>query len=305
MIATQTEKTKGELDFIPLTVKSLSKLKSKLADCRSMLCDYTTGGLLFGMRSLYSPQYAQGSHATYISVRSDDGAQREFLLPLPYSTDAVDELYEYTKKKNIPLIFSGLTENFAAHIARHLHCGYSMTDELCDYVYNAKALATLEGSSYHTQRTNIRKLQRTHENREYRKITEDNLSDALAYADRLFSGFNADGSTFAQAGKEIVYDSLQNLDSLGMSGGILYVDGRACGVAAGTVKRDMLYIHVLRADREIWGAWNLLCREFVSAHADKINYVNMEDDLGDSGIRRMKMSYAPIEFINRCRVEIV
>ena len=92
-----TSQTQGELDFFPLNIKSLSKLKNMLCDCRALLCDYTTGGLLFGIHSLYSPQIAQGKFATYISVRSEDGAGREFLLPLPYSTDAIDELYEYTK----------------------------------------------------------------------------------------------------------------------------------------------------------------------------------------------------------------
>ncbi len=293
-----------ELEFLPLSIKALSSLKKALDECPAMLCDYTTGGLLFGMKTLYRPRYAKGKHATYISVRSEDGKKREFLLPIPYSTDAIDELYEYTKRKGIPFVISGIPLNFASHIARHLKCGYTMTDELCDYVYDSQSLATLEGSSFHTQRTNIRKLQRLHETWEYKEITKADLSDAKAYADSLFSNFDAESSKYAQAGKDIVYDSLNNLAALGMSGGILYVDGKAAGVAVGTVKREMLYIHVLRADREIWGAWNLLCREFVAAHADKIKYVNMEDDLGDEGIRRMKMSYAPIEFINRCKVEL-
>ncbi len=304
MQVTDNESKQAELEFLPLNIKLLSGIAEQLTECKAMLCDYTTGGMLFGMRSLYFPQYSQGENATFVSVRSEDGQNCEFLLPMPYSTDAIDELYEYTKKKKIPMIFTGLTSRYATHIAKHLRCGYTMTDELCDYVYDAKALATLEGNSYHTQRTNIRKLQRTYESWEYRPLTKHNVSDALGYADRLFADFDPSESKYSQAGKDIVYDSVSNLDALGMMGGVLYVEGKACGVAVGSIKHDMLYIHVLRADREIWGAWNLLCREFVLAHVDKIKYVNMEDDLSDEGIRRMKMSYAPIELINRCRIEV-
>ncbi len=294
--------TYGELDFLPLSIKELPYLLPSLSECKAMLCDYTAGGLLFGIHRLYAPQYSKGKNATYISVRSEDGSSREFLLPLPYSTEAIDELCEYTKRKNLPLVFSGLTEKYAMHIARHLHCSYSMTDELCDYVYDAKALSTLEGSDYHTHRTNIRKLQRMCNSWEYKALTKENIGQALDYADRLFADLDEESNKYASSGKDIVYDSLRNFDSLCLYGGVLYVDGNVCGVAVGSIKQDMLYIHVLRADRDIWGAWNLLCREFVSAHADKIKYVNMEDDLGEEGIRRMKMSYAPIEFINRCRV---
>ena len=298
-----TQKSDGELCFTRLDTEGLSRLKEKLTECDSALCDYTTGGLLFGMRSLYKPEIAEGACASFISVLSEEGGEREFLMPIPFSLDAVDELCAYAKKENAPLTFSGLSEPYAKIIAEHLNAEYSMTDRLSDYVYDAQALSALEGKHYHTQRTNIRKLERTHKSWEYQSITAENLPDAIACADALFEGLDLQ-EKYAEAGRDIVYDSLYNLDALGMSGGILYIDGTAAGIAVGTLKQEMLYIHVLRARREIWGAWNLLCREFVRAHAGKAKLVNMEDDLDNEGIRRMKRSYSPINFIKRCRIEV-
>jgi len=295
----------SELDFVPLTIKSLSKLTPKLKESRAMLCDYTPGGLLFGMRKLYSPIISSTPDAVFISVRSDTDLCREYMLPIGADISSIDILYEHAKKNNDPLTVGALPQYEAEMIARRFHCGYEMTGELCDYVFDAKALATLEGSSYQTQRTNIRKLSREHESWSYARIDKTNVGDAVAFANELFRGAVSDGSRFWQAGVDIVYDSLKNLDALDLVGGILYVDGACAGVAVGFIKHEMLYIHVLRAKREIWGAWNLLCREFVADHQSEIKYVNMEDDLGNSGIRRMKMSYAPIEFINRCKVKLV
>ena len=301
---TQTQ-SKCELDFKPLTIKELSSLTEQLRECKAMLCDYTPGGLLFGIKELYSPMICKTPKAVFISVCSDSEASREYMLPIGAGTEAVDILFEYARKSNLPLTLSGIPPHDAKMIAQRFGCEYEMTSELCDYVYDAKALATLEGSSYRTQRTNIRKLEREHESWSYRKLCRENAADALSFADELFSSTASDGSKFWQAGVEIVYDALENLDALDLVGGILYVEGVCAGVAVGFIKHEMLYIHVLRAKREIWGAWNLLCREFVADHLSEIKYVNMEDDLGNSGIRRMKMSYAPIEFINRCKVKLI
>ena len=301
---TQTD-NECKLDFLPLTVKSLSELTPKLRESRAMLCDYTPGGLLFGINNLYAPMICITPEAALISVRSESELAREYMLPIGAGIEAVDILFEHAKKNNSPLILGGIPRNEAEMIARRFHCDYEMTDKLCDYVYDAKALATLEGSSYQTQRTNIRKLEREHESWSYRRLCPENVSDALAFADELFSGATPDGSEFWQAGVEIVYDALANLDALDLVGGILYVDGAVAGIAVGFIKHEMLYIHVLRAKRDIWGAWNLLCREFTADKVHKIKYVNMEDDLENAGIRRMKMSYAPIEFINRCKVRIL
>ena len=305
MQQTQAEQGITELDFSPLTVDALSEITPILKESGSMLCDYTPGGLLFGIRELYSPQICLHDGRLFVSVLSEDGLSREFLMPTGDAERSLDMLYSYTKKNNIPFIFGGITKDDAETAARHFGCEYEITDRLYDYVYDAESLASLKGSKYHTHRTNIRKLERQHESYSYKRIEDAaDIETALAFADELFSGEEPVTSKYWQAGKDIVYDSLKNLNRLCMRAGILCVDGMAAGVAVGFIKHETLYIHVLRAKREIWGAWNLLCREFVSDSLSEIKYVNMEDDLESDGIRRMKMSYAPIDFIRRCRINI-
>ncbi len=291
---------KEPLEFFPLSISLLESIVPLLSECGYMLCDYTPGGLLFGMRRLYSPAVCVRDGVLFVSVLSEDRTHREYLVPTKANAQTLDMLREYADMHRLPLTVHG-TANAAELTAKHYRCGYELSDELSDYIYDARSLAMLEGPRYHTQRTNIRKLQREHASWGYERITDVNLSDAVAFADALFSQYPDDGSKYYRAGVDIVYDSLFNLERLSLRGGLLRVDGEVCGVAVGFVKRSMLYIHVLRAKREVWGAWNLLCREFVLDNLADIQYVNMEDDLGDEGIRRMKMSYSPIEFIKRAR----
>ena len=298
------ERKKSKIEFFPLTVSLLAKITPMLGESNNMLCDYTPGGLLFGMRRLYSPTVCVCEDKLFLSVLSDDRTHRDYLMPVGGDiAESLELLDRYTREHNLPFSIH-TTQKYAELAARYFRCGYEISDELCDYVYNAHDLALLEGAKYHTQRTNIRKLQREHESWSYVRINDKNLADAVAFADALFAGQTGDGSRFWQAGVDIVYDALYNLEALSLRSGMLYVDGKTAGIAIGYVKQEMLYIHVLRANREIWGAWNLLCREFVADNLEGVRYVNMEDDLGEEGVRRMKMSYCPIEYIKRARADI-
>ncbi len=296
--------TNEPLEFFPLGISLLERITPMLAASKIMLCDYTPGGLLFGIRRLYSPAVCVRGASLFISFLSEDRTHREYLVPTNADEESLELLRDYARANNLPLAVHG-TERAAELTAKYYRCGYELSDELCDYVYDAQALASLEGAKYHSQRTNIRKLQREHESWSYERIDESNLAEAVAFADMLFSNHPDDESKYYSAGVDIVYDSLANLERLSLRGGLLRVDGAVCGVAVGFVKHRMLYIHILRASREIWGAWNLLCREFVLDNLADIEYVNMEDDLGDEGIRRMKMSYSPIEYIKRAKTIVI
>ena len=274
-----------------------------LTECPYMLCDYTPGGLLFGMKKLYSTEVCIADGRVFLSVISDDRMRREFILPTGELLSSVGMLYKYAEERGIECVLQGTCAE-AELVAKEFSCGYEISDGLFDYVYDARSLARLEGAAYHTQRTNIRKLWREHESWRYERVTKENRADAIEFADRLFSELPSDGTLHFQAGVDIVYDSLSNLEALSLRAGVLYVDGRVEAVCVGYVKHEMLYIHVLRASRKITGAWQLLCSEFVADNLGEIKYVNMEDDLGHAGLSRMKMSYSPIEYIKRARVII-
>lgn len=298
LINTDTGTYTEKIHFSPLNITKLSEIAKKLKECPYALCDYTTGGLLFGIRELYSPEISEVNDHIFLSVKEDDG-KRKFLMPISKDSErSLLLLKEYTDKNNIPLTFTALTESAAQIVSKVLGTECYALDEGYDYVYDANSLAYLTGSGYHTQRTNIRKLEREHGAYVYEPLCEDNREDALSFWRELFEDSVSEHPQW-KAGVEITHDAIAYSDLLGLEGGVLYVEGKVCAVAVGSIKNEMLYIHVLRASREIAGAWNLMCREFVLSKIGRIKYVNMEDDLSDAGIRRMKMSYRPIRFLYR------
>jgi hypothetical protein len=68
---------------------------------------------------------------------------------------------------------------------------------------------------------------------------------------------------------------------------------------------DTLHTHIEKADKEIRGSYQMIVREFNAANLDKgIKYTNRQDDAGDEGLRRSKLSYHPCEIIEKYTVRV-
>jgi len=101
-----------------------------------------------------------------------------------------------------------------------------------------------------------------------------------------------------------VQEVLEHLDQYGLVGGVLRADGAIVGFTLGEVLRDTLYIHIEKADRDYPGAYQMLCRQFCTAYADGLAYVNREEDMGDLGLRKAKRDLHPVTQLKKYTVEV-
>jgi hypothetical protein len=63
-------------------------------------------------------------------------------------------------------------------------------------------------------------------------------------------------------------------------------------------------VHVEKAaNDEIEGIYPAICSIFLQAHPE-FKLVNREDDLGDEGLRRSKLSYRPVYLLDRFEAEM-
>lgn len=102
-------------------------------------------------------------------------------------------------------------------------------------------------------------------------------------------------------------DALKNYSKLGMLGGILKVGDKIAGYSIGEVLGDTVFVHIEKADISFPGAYQMLTNLFLKAFAqsDEIKFVNREDDCGDEGLRRSKLSYHPVALLAKNSVTIV
>ena len=101
-----------------------------------------------------------------------------------------------------------------------------------------------------------------------------------------------------------VQEVLEHLDQYGLVGGVLRADGAIVGFTLGEVLRDTLYIHIEKADRDYPGAYQMLCRQFCTAYAGGLAYVNREEDMGNLGLRKAKRDLHPVTQLKKYTVEV-
>lgn len=96
-----------------------------------------------------------------------------------------------------------------------------------------------------------------------------------------------------------------DFERLGLSGLALYKNGRLVAYSIGEPISDSVFcVHLEKADEVERGAYQMINREFARQICAGYEYINREDDAGDEGLRRAKMSYHPTELGKKYRATV-
>lgn len=211
--------------------------------------------------------------------------------------------------KQICMEHTGRFSRVSAGFIFSLNGGGHLTKELndhFDYVYCVDELAKLKGRKFDGKRNRIKKLKRDYPNCEYVRLTKAHGREAL----RLFeiwreskgcSVCTSDLSTCCQ--KKAVERAFEIYDEMGLLGGALISRGELLGFAIGSdFKDDTACLHLLYTKPEVQGAFQMLLWEACKGTFSDFSYINLEQDLGISGIRKNKVSYHPLRLVKKFEV---
>ena len=97
---------------------------------------------------------------------------------------------------------------------------------------------------------------------------------------------------------------LRLFDELDVCGGLLRVDGQAVAFCIGEpVCDDTMVVHIEKALTEYEGAYTMINQLFVEHECQNMTYINREDDAGDEGLRKAKLSYKPAFMVEKGTVK--
>lgn len=169
-----------------------------------------------------------------------------------------------------------------------------------DYVYEREKLATLSGKKLHAKRNHINKFKNTNENWSYETLTEENLEDCFQMALKWCSK----NGCFDDQGKNsefcVTQNSLRLFKELELTGGILRVDGEIVAFTIGEpLCDDTFVVHVEKAYADVDGAYAMINQQFVEYECGDYQYINREDDAGEEGLRKAKLSYRPAFLVEK------
>lgn len=293
------------LIFQPLTLQQIGVLRPYFSCHPSRICDSTIGGT-FLWRDYFRTEYAVEEGTLYLRSRMPDSGELIYSVPMGSDVTAgLKRLADFCRDEGHPLVLSTVSkEDLPAVLALWPQARVEITPEWADYLYLAQDIRELAGKKYATQRNHISKFNRLYPEWTYEPITADNLSAVREFFDWFAQVNEKDSETYRQD-EEKAAEVLSHFEEYGFVGGAVRAEGRVVAMALGEVLCDTLYVHIEKADVRYHGAYPMIVREFARhACGDGVDYINREDDAGDEGLRKSKLSWRPCELLDKFLVHI-
>lgn len=215
---------------------------------------------------------------------------------------AVERLLEEGRKQEYPFQFHGLSKGEYEELERNFPGRFEITwpRDVEDYVYETEKLIRLSGKKYHGKKNHINQFKAAHPDWSYEPLTDDNVEECfqMALRWREFNGCEGD----PEKNKEmcVALNSLRLQKELELRGGALRAGGEVVAFTLGEpVSEDTFVVHIEKAYSDIRGAYPMINQQFLEHEVSQYLYVNREDDTGEEGLRKAKLSYHPVFMVEK------
>lgn len=290
--------------FQAITTKDIAVLNRYFAMRDARLCNDSAGAAV-----LWQP-YFQDSYLilddTLLLREEFPGTGTVFSTPVGANVENAYAFLEQTCRAcGEPLRFFPVTEpELAALRARYPHAEATLLRDWCDYLYDAQDMVQFRGRRFNGQRNHIHRFQRLYPNWRFEDITAENLPELRAFFEDFAARYRKENET-AQVEEQCVRDFLAHYFEYAPLGGLLRVGDQIVGFSAGEIVGDTLIIHVEKADIAYDGVYQVLVNEFAKRFVtEDVQYINREEDVGDEGVRKSKLSYHPLRLLEKYLVEV-
>lgn len=236
------------------------------------------------------------------------GADEPFMFaPLTEDPDgdyaaALATAVDYFRSEGLTPSFRGISGPIKAAFERCL--GYALTEDRddSDYVYSMESLRTLSGKKLHGKRNHINQFHAQYGDvSKYVEITADMLDECMAVYCEWLAGKDA-SEPGVLGEKEAIRRILTHMDTLGVKGGGIRIDGKLAAFSLGEqIDEEFAVIHIEKADSSVPGLYTIINQQFVEHAWTHVKYINREEDMGLAGLRRAKLSYNPAFMIDKFR----
>lgn len=170
-----------------------------------------------------------------------------------------------------------------------------------DYIYETERMISLSGKKYQPKRNFISRFKTLYPDWTYERIQAEDparcaaqLEECREMTDRWCILNDCPHNESMQMEACAVRLALRDFVPLRLKGGLLRSGGRVVAYTLGeALNSDTFIVHVEKAFSDVTGAYPMINRSFLEHEAAGLKYVNREDDAGDEGLRKAKLSYHP------------
>ena len=288
------------LTFEPITADNILKTAEYFKYKISRTSDYTIGAM-YMWRDFYNTSFTIYDDMILYKVKFLNRTSFTFPVGGGSLPKAMDALKDYCQRNEPPVWFCTVPEE-AVPILVNQYRGTlpgMPSRDWADYLYNAVDLAEMAGRRYSGQRNHMNKFKKLYPNYKYHNITPQNTSKIIEFLVDYEKNHGKDAS-LAQEELSRTLELIPLLDKFRLPGGFIEVDGTIVAMSIGEVVNDTLYCHIEKAIRDYPGSYQMIVKEFASDMMKYgIKYINREEDVGDEGLRASKLSYHPVQLLNK------
>ena len=284
------------LNFHKITLEDREAMTAAYRTANVPSAKYSFAGD-FIWQGVYDAEVAYGDGMIFVKYQSKDMPLPVYRCPVGTGNlaAAVETLHQYTREAGIPLLLGSVFEEQKAALAAAFgeRMVFAEDRDMEDYLYDREALATLAGKKYHGKRNHIARF--TDKPWRYETMTPASIPACFAMHWEWCRGNNGcRGSEGEWEDTCASMKALQYFEELGLTGGILYQEERLVAYTIGEpVPGGAFAVHFEKAFPEVQGAYPMINQQFVLHETEGFRYINREEDAGDEGLRKAKLSYHP------------
>ena len=203
-----------------------------------------------------------------------------------------------------PLMLRAVTESIKTVLEETCPGMFELEEErdLEDYLYNGDDLRELKGRKYHSKRNHLSNFRKNYPDYEYQPLTADMLEDVWEYINLWCKQKECSGkfSPGLICEKQAIREALDHFDELDYKGAVIRLNGQIEAFTMGEkINDETVVIHVEKANGTINGLYSAINQEFLLNQWPDVAFVNREEDTGDEGLRKAKMSYHPVALVKK------
>ena len=284
------------MEFQKFKLEDLDKLNKILQVQPYKCCDYSLY-IIYAWANYYSLEYAFVENGLILKSKYEN----EDVYSLPLN---VNDFEKYIDYKNFFICedeLNAIKDKYDLEVI-------PLRDSF-DYIYDIEQLSYLKGKKNNKLRNHVNRF--NIENKDHFKISEININDKENISNFLEEYREKDNyNETYNFDIEKVKEFFNNYDlfSKYFYSYKLEIDNKLCGIVSGEIIQDTLFIHILKCYKQYSGIFHFLNNYFCKVMYERFNnlkYVNREDDTGDEGIRKTKLQYHPISFIEKYKVKML
>lgn len=274
-------------------------------------CEYCFA-TLYLWQHVYKTKYYIGDDFAIIMAEYEGNSFS--ILPLaskeklPEAIECVIKHFESEDKK---IYFRGITKEVVELLKEKYPNKFNYTEErdLFDYIYDGDSIRTLLGKKNQKKRNHLNYFLKEYAGRyEYKLLDKENFKECINTL-KEWASSKEDNDEFDEGmddefvGTKKIFDDYDKLrDKLKVAG--VYIDGKLEAFTIGELLNpNMALVHIEKANFSIRGLYQYINQQFILNEFPNVEFVNREEDLGIPGLRKAKLSYHPIRFVEKYTVK--